>query len=109
MDRYGRYGSFDAQPGKGQLLASMLLEASDLLGENEDCLLYVVGRSTESPDTVSVYEAWTSKEANADSLTDDRISELIGRARPLLAGMSETVEFVPVGGKGSPGPGPSTK
>ena len=104
MDRYGRYGSFDAQPGKGQLLASMLLEASVLLGENEDCLLYVVGRSPESPDTVSVYEAWTSKEAHAGSLSDERITELIGRARPLIAGMSEAVEFVPVGGNGLPGP-----
>ena len=101
MDRYGRFGSFEALPGKGQLLASMLLEAADVLGENPDCELYLVSRSAEQPDTVWVYEAWTSKDAHAGSLQDVRVTELIGRARPLIAGMSDATEFIPVGGKSS--------
>ena len=101
MDRYGRFGSFEAQPGKGQLLASMLLEAAELLAENPDCHHYVVSRSEEHPDTVWVYETWASKDAHKASLGDDHVTELIGRARPLIATMSEPTEFIPVGGKGS--------
>ena len=105
MDRYGRFGSFEAQPGKGQLLASMLLEAAELLADNPECHLYLVGRSDEQPDAVWVYEAWGSREAHRASLDDERVTELIGRARPLIAGMSEATEFIPVGGKGLRGVG----
>ena len=100
MDAYGRFGSFDAHPGKGQLLASMLLEAAEILGDNPNCLLYVVSRSTEEPDKVWVYEAWTSSDAHRSSLGDERVTELIARARPLIAGGGSAQEFIPVGGKG---------
>ena len=97
---YGRHGSFQAHAGKGQLLASLLLEAAELLQDNEDCLLYVVERSSEEPDSVWVYETWRNKEAHSASLQDPRVGELISRARPLIAGMSDAQEFIPVGGKG---------
>ena len=103
MEMYGRRGSFTAQPGKGQLLASLLLEAASGLGANPDCHLYVVERTVDEPDVVSVYEAWTSKEAHAASLQDAGTIEVITRARPLIAGMSEGFEFIPVGGKGLAG------
>ena len=97
---YGRHGSFQAQSGKGQLLASLLLEAAELLQDNADCLLYVIERSSDEPDAVWVYEAWRSKEAHAASLRDPRVGELISRARPLIAGLTDAQEFIPVGGKG---------
>ena len=102
MDMYARHGSFEAQPGKGQLLAALLLEAAEALGDNPDCRLYVVSRSPEQPDAVWVYEAWTSKEAHAASLQDRAVTDLIQRARPLIAGMSQATQLIPVGGKGLP-------
>lgn len=103
MDRYARYGSFEAQPGKGQLLASLLLEAADALGDNPDCLLYLISRSPDASDSVWVFEVWMDKDAHAASLQDDRVIEVIGRARPLIAGTSAAEELIPVGGKGLPG------
>ena len=100
MEAYARQGYFDAQPGKGQLLASMLLEAAALLEDNPDCLMYVVSRQAGFVDVVWVFEAWTSKEAHEDSLGDKRVGELIERARPMIAGMSGQTELIPVGGKG---------
>lgn len=97
---YGRNGYFTAQPGKGQLLASLLLEAADVLGHDADCLLYLVSRSEQQPDVVWVYETWTNRDAHTASLHDERVTELVARARPLIAGMSEASEFIPVGGKG---------
>ena len=100
MDAYGRYGEFQAQAGKGQLLASLLLEAAEILADDPDCRLYVVNRSPERPETVGVYEAWASREAHEASLQDERVTDLIGRARPLIADVGNTMEFIPVGGKG---------
>jgi quinol monooxygenase YgiN len=66
----------------------------------DDCLLYVIGRLPDDPDAVLVYEVWTSAEAHRGSLDQPATQEAIGRGRPLIAGMSDRVEFEPAGGKG---------
>ena len=45
------HGRIVAQPGKGDQLAEMLLEAAPGLEPNPDCLLYVVSRSLDDPDS----------------------------------------------------------
>jgi quinol monooxygenase YgiN len=97
---FGMHGSFKTQPGKGDELASILLEAADALRANEACLLYVVSRSAEDADTIWVTEAWTDREAHDASLDDPAARDQIARARPLIAGMDGRAEFVPLGGKG---------
>jgi quinol monooxygenase YgiN len=97
---YGLQGRFTAQPGKGDELAAILLEAAGSMSALDDCLLYVIGRVPDAPDAVLVYEAWTSQEAHDASLDVEGAQEMIARARPLIAGMSDRVEFKPVGGKG---------
>lgn len=99
METYGRFGAFVAIDGKGQLLASHLLEAASVLSDNADCLSYVVSRDLESSDKVWVHEIWTSKDAHAASLQDERVRALIERARPLIAGVEDVHEVIPVGGK----------
>jgi quinol monooxygenase YgiN len=97
---YGLQGRFDAQPGKGDELAAILLEAAEGLGTHDDCLLYVIGRLPDEPEAVLVYEVWTSSEAHRASLDLDETKAAIARGRPLIAGMSGRVEFEPAGGKG---------
>src|SRR4051795_11309421 len=97
---FGTQGRFDAQPGKGDELAAILLEAANALRRLDDCLLYVVGRLPEEPDAVLVYEVWTSAEAHRASLDREDTKAAIARGRPLIAGMSDRVEFEPAGGKG---------
>jgi quinol monooxygenase YgiN len=96
---FGMHGYFKAQPGKGDELAAILLEAAEALRTNEACLLYVVSRG-EHEDTIWVSEAWTDREAHDASLRAPGVPETIARARPLIAGMNGRAEFTPLGGKG---------
>jgi quinol monooxygenase YgiN len=97
---FGLHGHFVARPGKGSKLAALLLEAAEVLGDNDACLLYVISRAPENDDCVWVTEAWTDKEAHDASLEDERVRTLIQRARPLIANMAGGAELLPVGGKG---------
>ena len=100
MTRFGLVGNFRAQPGQGDALADVLLQAARALDANAECELYVISRSPDDPDAVWVSEVWTSREAHRGSLEDERIRQLIGQARPLIAGLGERFELSPVGGKG---------
>ena len=93
-------GSFKAQPGRGDRLAEILVQAADGLRENADCELYVISRSPDDPDAVWVTEVWTSREAHRASLDDAATRQLIAEARPLIAGIGERFELAPIGGKG---------
>jgi quinol monooxygenase YgiN len=93
------HGYFKAQPGQGEALAAILLEAADALRADDSCLLYVVSRG-EDADTIWVSEAWKDREAHDASLRAPGVPEMIARARPLIAGMDGRAEFTPLGGKG---------
>ena len=97
---FGMHGAFRAQPGKGEELAGILLEAAEALAGDETCLLYVVARDLAEPDTIWVTEAWTDRDARDASLRAPGTPEMIARARPLIAGMEGRAEFTPLGGKG---------
>ena len=100
MRRFGLTGSFRAQPGQGDALAEVLVQAAAALDANAECELYVVLRSPDDPEAVWVTEVWTSQEAHRASLEDEGIRALITQARPLIAGLGERFELSPVGGKG---------
>ncbi len=104
VDGYTLCGSFRATPGDGDHLQALLLEAADLLGAAEGCLLYLVHRSDDDADAVWVVEVWTGRDAHQASLDVPGVQEVIGRARPLIAGMGERFELRPVGGLGLGGP-----
>jgi quinol monooxygenase YgiN len=92
------HGCFNAQPGQGDALAAILLEAADALRANDDCLLYMISR--EDADTIWVTEAWTERAAHDASLDAPEAKDQIARAMPLIAGVENRVEFEPLGGKG---------
>jgi quinol monooxygenase YgiN len=97
-DVYGMHGSFKAVPGEGDALAAILLEAAEAARRFDGCLLYMVSRGIEDPDTIWVTEAWTDRAAHATSLERDDTRALIARARPLIAEMPGHHEFEPLGG-----------
>ena len=99
---YGMHGRIVARPGHGDELAAILLEAAAGLRANPDCLLYVVSRAADDPDSVWVAEAWTDRAAHAASLEDPGARELIARARPIIASFADRAELRPEGGKGLP-------
>jgi quinol monooxygenase YgiN len=100
---FGMLGRLTAHPGRGDELEAILLEAAEALNADHDCLLYVVQRPDDEPDSVWVTEAWTTEEAHRASLDRDETRALIKRAGPLLAGPPSPVRVRPVGGKGLAG------
>lgn len=97
--KYGLFGKFTAQPGKRDELQDILLQASQLLERNEDCIHYVISTSDE-PNAIWVSEVWNSKEAHDASLEPEDIRALIQKAMPLIASMSDQTELHVAGGKG---------
>lgn len=100
--RYGTHGRIVATPGKGDELAAILQEAAAGLEADPECLLYIVGRAADDPDSIWVTEVWTDHRFHSASLHDPRARELIDRARPLIADFADRVQWTPEGGKGLP-------
>lgn len=97
---YGLFGSFIAKKGKRDELLQILLDASEALQQNDNCIHYIVSTASD-PDAVWVYETWANKEAHEKSLTPENIRLLIQKAMPLIERVGEgSVELYTVGGKG---------
>lgn len=97
---YGLFGSFIAKKGKRDELLQILLDASEVLQQNDNCIHYIVSTASD-PNAVWVYETWTSKEAHEKSLTPENIRLLIQKAIPFIERAGEgSVELSTVGGKG---------
>jgi quinol monooxygenase YgiN len=94
---HGFHATMTAQPGKGDELVAFLLNAPSL--PNEDCVVFLVGRSASDPDTVFVTEGWTSQEAHSRFFATEEAQALVATLQPLLAGESQYIDEVPVGGK----------
>ncbi|MET7427068.1 antibiotic biosynthesis monooxygenase [Dactylosporangium sp. NPDC005555] len=95
--RHGFHATMTAQPGKGDELVEFLLNAPSL--HNDDCVVFLVGRSAGDPDTVFVTEGWTSQEAHSRFFATEEAQALVAKLQPLLAGESAYLDEVPVGGK----------
>jgi quinol monooxygenase YgiN len=83
---YGRSGALNAKPGKADELASILLEAADLVSTAKGCRLYIVSMDVNDENTIWVVEVWDSKEDHANSLQKEGVRELISKAIPLIDG-----------------------
>ena len=97
---YATHGRIVATPGHGDELAAILQEAAAGLEANPECLLYVVGRAADDPDSVWVTEVWTDHSFHSASLNDPGARALIERARPIIADFADRTEWIPEGGKG---------
>lgn len=97
--KYGLFGSFVAKDGKRDELLAILQEASNLLMQNNGCIHYIVSTSDE-PNTIWVYETWTSKDAHNKALEPEGIRLLIQKAMPLIESTGTQTELSVRGGKG---------
>ena len=97
---FGVSGTLTASEGRGDDLERHLLEAAGHLEEVPSCHLYLVSRIANEPDTLHVVEVWDDEEAHRASLQLAPVQELISRARPIISGMGDRIEFRPAGGKG---------
>ena len=94
---HGFHATMTAQPGKGDELIDFLLKAPSL--DNDDCVVFLVGRSAGNPDVVHVTEGWTSTQAHDRFFATDAAQSLVAKLQTLLAGEPDYSDEVPIGGK----------
>ena len=100
VNRFGMYGKLTAHPGQRDALVQHMLTAAELVSDAPGCDVYIVNTSPSDPDTIWITEAWRSKADHEASLSIPGVRELIAKARPLIAAISDPILTVPVGGKG---------
>lgn len=89
MNKYGLHGKLKAKKDNGEKLASILLQASELVAKSEGCRLYLVSRDKSDKETIWITEVWDTKEDHDNSLKYPGVRELISQAMPILDGMPE--------------------
>ncbi|WP_068500276.1 putative quinol monooxygenase [Paenibacillus kribbensis] len=99
MSKYAMFGKLTTHPGKREELAKMMLESVETLNNMEGCIYYILHAAQDDLDDLWITELWESQEAHAASLKNEKVLELIGRCRHLIAEAS-TIKVQPLGGKG---------
>jgi quinol monooxygenase YgiN len=97
---YGLIGKMSAIPGKRDELAAVLLDGT---GAMPGCLSYIVATDPADPDALWITEVWDSKASHEGSLALPGVKAAIAKGRPLIAGFSNRVETLPIGGQGISG------
>jgi quinol monooxygenase YgiN len=99
---YGLIGKVSAIGGQRDALAAILLEGT---GAMPGCLSYVIATDPSDADALWITEVWDSAESHRASLELPAVKAAIAKGRPLIAGFSNRVETVPLGGYGLMKPG----
>ena len=94
---YGLIGKITTVAGQRDAFAAILLGGT---GSMPGCLSYVVATDPKDPDALWVTEVWESQESHQASLKLPAVQDAIAKGRPLIAGFSDRVETVPLGGYG---------
>ncbi len=100
MSAYGCYVKFTARLGQRDALIEHLLHAATGVRSVAGCESYLINTSPTEPESVWVTEVWRSQEEHDASLTIEGAQEAIKQVLPLLAGLPEKIDVLPVGGKG---------
>ncbi len=96
---YGLIGKLTAVTGQRDALAAILLDSTDTM---PGCLSYIVATDPADPDAMWITEVWDSVASHQASLGLPTVKAAIAKGRPLIAGFSNRVETVPIGGQGLP-------
>jgi quinol monooxygenase YgiN len=97
VDMYGLIGKMTTAAGKRDELIAVLLEST---GEMPGCLSYIVAKDSGDENAIWITEVWESKASHDASLSLPEVRQAIAKGRPLIAGFSDGVTTMPVGGYG---------
>ena len=100
-DVYGLIGKITAVAGQRDALASILSDSTQTM---PGCLSYVIAIDPADRDALWITEVWDSATSHRASLALPAVQSAIMKAKPLIAGFSNRVETVPIGGYGLGGP-----
>ena len=94
---YGLIGKMTAVSGQRDALAAILIEGT---GSMPGCISYVIATDAADADALWITEVWDSKASHDASLRIPAVQAAIANGRPLIAGFSNSVETIPIGGYG---------
>jgi quinol monooxygenase YgiN len=94
---YGLIGKMTAVAGQRDALAAILLDGTHAM---PGCLSYVIARDPADENALWITEVWDSQTSHKASLSLPAVQSAIAKGRPLIAGFSNRVETVPIGGYG---------
>ena len=94
---HGFHAAIPARPGKGDALVALLLEAPAI--DNDDCLVFLVGRSANTPDLVFLTEGWRSEAAHGRAFNSAAGKAYTARLAQFVGGETQYADELPVGGK----------
>ena len=100
---YGLIGKVNVVPGQRDALAALLLEGSQAM---PGCLSYVIAADPAESDALWITQVWDSQASHQGSLSLPTVQAVIAKGRAMIAGFSNRVETVPIGGHGLPRPAP---
>jgi quinol monooxygenase YgiN len=96
---FGMIGKMTAAPGKRAEVIALLLQAVNAM---PGCLSYVVAQDPSDENGIWITEVWDSRESHDASLALPEVKKSIATARPMIAGFSNQVITIPIGGYGLP-------
>jgi quinol monooxygenase YgiN len=94
---YGLIGKMTTVAGKREDLLAILLEGT---GGMPGCLSYIIAKDLKDENALWITEVWDSEASHKASLSLPEVKAAIAKGRPLIAGFSDMVTTVPVGGHG---------
>jgi len=100
---YGLIGKISCVPGQRDAFAALLLEGGQAM---PGCLSYIIATDPTDADGLWITEVWESQASHQASLSLPAVQAAIAKGRPMIAGFSNRVETVPLGGTGLSKPAP---
>ena len=100
MTRFAQHTRLVSTPGNVDALVGKFLEAAEMQRENPACEAMIASRSIDDDDVVYLTEIWSSEEDWDRARRSDRIAEWAKDMPALVASAPQSVQFIPIGGKG---------
>ena len=94
---YGLISKITTVANQRDALAAILLDGTQAM---PGCLSYVIAHDPADNDALWITEVWDSQASHKASLSLPSVQAAIAKGRPLIAGFSNRVETVPIGGHG---------
>ena len=94
---YGLIGKVTVVPGQRDTFVALLLESGEAM---PGCLSYVIAADPTDVNALWITEVWDSQASHRASLSLPAVQAAIAKGRPMIAGFSNRVETVPLGGHG---------
>lgn len=99
---YGLISKIDTVPGRRDALVAILQEGTQAM---PGCLCYVIATDPADANGLWISEVWDTQASHKASLSLPAVQTAMAKGRAMIAGFSNRIETVPIGGHGFETPG----